>query len=165
MRISIIVAKSLNNVIGKENKLPWKLSDDLANFKKLTTGHYILMGRKTFESLGKPLPGRVHLVVSSKEMPNTDQVLWFSSLFKAMKYAERQVEKELFVIGGSQIYKAALPLADRLYLTDIQAEVNGDAFFPVLSSKNWNLISEQQFSKNTNNDFDFSIKVLDRKKF
>jgi dihydrofolate reductase len=82
-----------------------------------------------------------------------------------MKYAERQMEKELFIIGGAQIYKAALALADRLYLTEIQAEISGDAFFPPLSSKNWTTISEQSFKKNTNNDFDFSIKVLDRKRF
>lgn len=163
MRLSLVVAKAQNDVIGKDNGLPWKLRDDLKHFKELTMGHYILMGRNTFESLGKPLPGRVHMVVSSHENANTDEVLWFNSIFRAKKQAERLGETELFIIGGAQIYKAALSLVDRIYLTDVHAEVEGDAKFPHLSVKNWKVLSEKEFTKNENNEFDFTIKVLDRR--
>lgn len=164
MRVSMIVAKSLNNAIGLANKLPWHLKGDLQNFKKITTGHHIIMGRKTFDSLGKPLPGRMHLVVSNDPREAGENVLWFNSIFRALKYAERQGEKEVFIIGGAQIYKAALSLIDRLYLTEVLAEVEGDTFFPLLSLKNWNVISDQRFDKDTDNDHPYSLRVLDRKK-
>ncbi len=164
MRISMIVAKSLNHAIGLNNKLPWHLKGDLQNFKKLTTGHHMIMGRKTFESLGKPLPGRMHLVVSNEPREATENVLWFNSLLRAMKHAERQGESEVFIIGGAQIYKAAMTLIDRLYLTEVHAEVQGDTFFPSLSLKNWNVISETRFEKDAENDYAFSLRVLDRKK-
>jgi len=166
MRISMIVAKSLNSVIGLGNKLPWTLKTDLANFKKVTMGHHLIMGRKTFESLGgKLLPGRMHLVVSSDPKAASENVIWFNSIFRALKYAERQGEKEVFIIGGGQIYKSALSLIDRLYLTEIQAEVKGDTFFPPLSLKNWNLVSETVVAKDGDNDHAFTMRVLDRKRY
>ncbi len=165
MRISMIVAKSKNGVIGDKGGLPWKLKSDLAHFKQTTMGHHMLMGRKTFESLGGPLPGRMHLVLSSESRPAFESVLWFTQIFRAIKHAERQGEKELFIIGGAQIYKAALPLVDRIYLTEIQAEVTGDTQMPALSHKNWNLVSEQVFPKSEGNDHAFTIRVLDRKRF
>lgn len=163
MRISFIVAKAENNVIGIHNKLPWHLKDDLQNFKKLTMGHHILMGRKTFESIGKALPGRMSLVISSEPRPASDQVLWFPSIFRAVKFAERSGETELFIIGGEKIFKAALSIADRIYLTEVLGDVKGDTFFPQLSLKNWKLQSEANFSKNAENDHDFRIQVLDRR--
>ncbi len=163
MRISFIVAKSENNVIGVRNKLPWHLKDDLQNFKKLTMGHHILMGRKTFESIGKPLPGRMSFVISSEQRPNSDQVFWFNSIFRAIKQAERNGETELFIIGGEKIFKYALSLVDRIYLTEVKGDVEGDTYFPQLSLKNWKKISEQHFSKNADNDYDFTFQVLDRK--
>lgn len=164
MRVSLIVAKDENNVIGKNNTLPWHLKDDLQNFKKITMGHHILMGRKTFESIGKPLPGRMHLVVSSNPLAATDNVLWFNSIFRAMKFAERQGEKELFIIGGAAIYKYALSLVDRIYLTEVKTKVvDGDVVFPALSLKNWKRISEVSVSKNEHNDHDYTMIVLDRK--
>lgn len=163
MRVSLIVAKSENNVIGVNNKLPWHLKSDLQNFKKLTMGHHILMGRKTFESIGKPLPGRMSFVISGTPHPNQESVFWFTSIFRAIKQAERNGEKELFIIGGEKIYKYALSLVDRIYLTEVKTVVEGDAFFPQLSLKNWKKISEQSFSKDADNDHDFVIQVLDRK--
>lgn len=163
MRISFIVAKSENNVIGINNKLPWHLKDDLQNFKKITMGHHILMGRKTFESIGKALPGRMSLVVSSEPRANEDSVLWFNSIFRAIKQAERNGETELFIIGGEKVFKAALSLADRIYLTEVKSEMEGDAFFPQLSVKNWKRVSETHFTKNADNDFDFDFYILDRK--
>lgn len=163
MRISLIVAKSENNVIGKNNKLPWHLKDDLQNFKKLTMGHHILMGRKTFESIGKALPGRMSLVVSSEPKANSETVFWFNSIFRAIKQAERNGETELFIIGGEKIYKYALSLVDRIYLTEIHENVDGDVYFPQISVKNWKKVSEQSFEKNSDNDHPFSMIVLDRR--
>lgn len=163
MRVSFIVAKSENNVIGINNTLPWHLKDDLQNFKKITMGHHILMGRKTFESIGKPLPGRMSLVVSSGTHPNRENVLWFNSIFRAIKQAERNGETELFIIGGEKVFKSALSLVDRIYLTEVKTTLQGDAFFPLLSMKNWKKVSEQIFSKNEQNDFDFTFQILDRK--
>lgn len=163
MRISLIVAKSQNNVIGKDNKLPWHLKDDLQNFKKITMGHHILMGRKTFESIGKPLTGRMSLVLSSEPKPVQENLVWFSSIWRAIKYAERAGENELFIIGGEKIFKSALAIADRIYLTEIEADVDGDTFFPSLSLKNWNNISEQRFEKSAENDHSFTVKILDRR--
>lgn len=163
MRISIIVAKSLNHVIGKNNTLPWHLKDDLQNFKKITMGHHILMGRKTFESIGKPLPGRMSLVLSSDPKPVQENLVWFSSIWRAIKFAERAGESELFIIGGEKIFKSALAIADRIYLTEVLSEVDGDVFFPALSLKNWKTLSEQNFEKNADNDHAFNVKILDRK--
>ena len=163
MRISLIVAKSENNVIGKNNELPWHLKDDLQNFKKLTMGHHILMGRKTFESIGKALPGRMSLVVSSEPKANSENVFWFNSIFRAIKQAERNGETELFIIGGEKIYKYALSLVDRLYLTEVKAIVEGDVYFPQLSLKNWKKVSDQGFMKNAQNDHDYSVQILDRR--
>ncbi len=163
MRVSLIVAKSLNNVIGKNNALPWHLKDDLQNFKRVTNGHHILMGRKTFESIGKALPGRVSLVVSNEPKAVSENVIWFNSIFRAIKHAERNGETELFIIGGAKIYKYALSLVDRIYLTEINAEVEGDVFFPQLSTKNWKKVSEVVVNKNADNDFDYTMQVLDRR--
>jgi dihydrofolate reductase len=163
MRISFIVAKSENNVIGIDNKLPWHLKADLQNFKKITMGHHMLMGRKTFESIGKALPGRMSLVISSASHANQDSVFWFTSIFRAIKQAERSGESELFIIGGEQIFKGALSLCDRIYLTTVKGDVKGDVYFPQLSLKNWKKVSEQEFSKNAENDHDFTFTILDRK--
>jgi len=163
MRISLIVAKSSNNVIGVNNTLPWHLKDDLQNFKKITTGHHILMGRKTFESIGKALPNRVSLVISSAPHANSENILWFTSIFRAIKQAERAGETELFIIGGEKIFKAALPLVDRLYLSHVHCEIEGDVFFPSLSVKNWKPISSEYFEKNEHNDHSFEFQILDRR--
>jgi dihydrofolate reductase len=163
MRVSFIVAKAENNVIGINNKLPWHLKDDLQNFKKITMGHHILMGRKTFESIGKALPGRMSLVVSSEPKANQDSVFWFTSIFRAIKQAERSGESELFIIGGEKVFKAALSLCDRIYLSEVHGDVKGDTYFPSLSIKNWNKVSEQKFPKNADNDHEFTFMILDRK--
>ena len=163
MRVSFIVAKAENNVIGINNKLPWHLKDDLQNFKKITTGHHILMGRKTFESIGKALPNRVSLVISSEPRPVSESVIWYNSIFRAIKHAERAGETELFIIGGEKIFKYALSLVDRIYLSEVEGDIKGDTYFPALSIKNWKVISEQKFEKNADNDHAFSFRILDRK--
>lgn len=163
MRVSFIVAKSENNVIGINNKLPWHLKADLQNFKKFTMGHHILMGRKTYESIGKPLPGRMSLVISSEPRPVQENVVWFNSIFRAIKFAERTGETELFIIGGEKIFKYALPLVDRIYLTEVHGNVQGDVHFPPLSLKNWKTSAVQEFKKDAENDHDFTFMILDRR--
>lgn len=163
MRVSFIVAKAQNNVIGINNTLPWHLKDDLQNFKKITMGHHLIMGRKTFESIGKPLPGRMSFVISNSSHPNQSNVFWFNSIFRAIKQAERNGESELFIIGGEKIFKYALSLVDRIYLTEVHGDIKGDVYFPQLSLKNWKKVSEQPFAKNADNDHDFTFMILDRK--
>lgn len=140
--VSIIAAKSLNNVIGINNTLPWKLSDELKHFKILTSNHHIIMGRKTYESIGKPLPNRVNVVVSRDEKYSGHNILVVNSLSEALSKARGDVES--FIIGGEQIYKEAMEkdLVDKIYLTEIQKEFEGDAFFPKIDLENYTLVEE-----------------------
>lgn len=139
--VSLIVAVSRNGVIGKDNKLPWHLPEDLKRFKALTMGHPILMGRKTFESIGKPLPGRTNIVITHQK-DFAGGTLTAASLDDALKITEK--EEEVFVIGGAQIFKHALPAADKLYLTLIDREVEGDTFFRWAPSE-WQEVSREDF--------------------
>ncbi|OGP09580.1 MAG: hypothetical protein A2048_00115 [Deltaproteobacteria bacterium GWA2_45_12] len=127
--LSIIVAMSQNGVIGKNNQLPWHLSEDLKRFKTLTMGQAIIMGRKTFESIGKPLPGRTNIVITRNKKYTAQGVILVSSLKEALEKVPTNTEA--FVIGGAEIYKEALPHAQTIYLTRIEKEVEGDTFFPV----------------------------------
>lgn len=129
-RISIIAAIGKNRELGKQNTLIWRISDDLKRFKTLTTGHPIIMGRKTYESIGRPLPGRTNIVIS-QSMTTQEGITVVSSLSDALGVAMGIDREEVFVIGGAQVYKEALPLADRIYLTLIEeTDPNADAFFP-----------------------------------
>ncbi len=128
--VSIIAAVSQNGVIGKDGGLPWKISADLKRFKEITTGHPVIMGRKTFESIGRPLPGRTNIIVTRDGSYQAEGCLVVTSLEKALQEAKQAESEEIFIIGGGEIYTQALPLADTLYLTLINAEVKGDAFFP-----------------------------------
>ena len=156
MKISIIVAKSENNVIGKDNGLIWKLSSDMKLFRNLTTGHPIIMGRKTYDSIGKPLPGRLNIVITRQKI-EIDGVVIANSLEKAIKMAEETNDKEVFVIGGGEIYKEALLIADHLYVTEVKANVQGDTFFPEIDSKIWNPSKRLFSEKDEKNDFDFEF--------
>lgn len=134
-RISIISALATNRTIGINNTLPWRLPEDLKYFKALTLGHHILMGRKTYESIGKPLPGRTTVIITRGNYPAPDGVKIAHSLQEAMDVCG--TDKEIFFVGGAELYAQALPLADRLYLTEIQAEVAGDAWFPEFDRAQW----------------------------
>ncbi|MBC7759898.1 MAG: dihydrofolate reductase [Phormidesmis sp. FL-bin-119] len=133
--ISLIVAVDENNGIGKDNKLPWHLPADLKHFKALTTGHPIIMGRKTFESIGKALPNRRNIVISRQTDYFAEGISVVSSLDEAFRIC--QTDDESFVIGGAEIFKYALPLANILYLTVIHHEFNADTFFPEINKENW----------------------------
>ena len=127
-RVSLIAALAQNRVIGIENRLPWKLPEDLAHFKALTLGHPILMGRKTFESLGRPLPGRRNIVITRNRDYQSSDCESVVSIADAIALCVEA--DEIFFIGGAELYKQVLPLVDRLYLTEVQIEAQGDAWFP-----------------------------------
>jgi dihydrofolate reductase len=138
--ISIIVAMDRNRLIGKENGMPWHLRDDLKRFKNLTSGHTVIMGRKTFESIGKPLPNRRNIVITSRQDFQPTGVEVVHSIEDALKQADKNHEN--FVIGGADIYEQFLPISNKLYLTFVEGQFDGDTWFPAFSSKQWELIEE-----------------------
>ncbi len=143
MKLSILVALAKNRVIGCDGELPWHLPDELKHLKRLTMGHHLIMGRKTYESIGRPLPGRTSIVVTrSLDTPPHPEVLLARSLDEAIEIAGGCEESEAFVFGGETIYALALPLADRLYLTRVDAMPQGDAYFPEFDEGRWTLLDE-----------------------
>ena len=165
MRISIIVAVADNGVIGRGGQLPWHLSDDLRRFKQLTMGHTIVMGRRTWESIGRPLPGRRTVVVSRQRGYRIDAegVHVATSLDDALLWAEAAGEEEAFVVGGAELYREALSRADRLYVTRVHAEVEGDTSFPLFTLALWRLVSTEIHAADARNDHSFSFEVYERK--
>ncbi|MEI7839397.1 MAG: dihydrofolate reductase [Methylococcaceae bacterium] len=162
MKISLIVAMSANRVIGRNNKMPWHLSADLKRFRAITMNAPILMGRKTFESIGKPLIGRTNMILSHNLDYQPEGCLVFNSLETALNAAQN-VSEELFIIGGSTLYEMALPLAERLYLTDIQAEFEGDTFFPEIDFNDWNEIACERVTDDENVDFTYQFLTLEKR--
>jgi dihydrofolate reductase len=157
---SLIVAMSENRVIGREGRLPWHLSADLRRFKQLTMGHTIVMGRKTFESIGRPLPGRNSIVVTRQQGYAPPGVSVAASLAAASRLAVG--DSEVFFIGGGEIYRQVLPRVERIYLTLVHAELPGDTHFPELSPDQWRLAQRVDHAADEKNDFPFSILVYER---
>ena len=162
MKISLIVAMSANCVIGQDNKMPWHLSADLKRFKAITMNAPILMGRKTFESIGKPLIGRTNMILSHNPNYKPDGCLVFNSLEPALNAAQNYGE-ELFVIGGATLYEMALPLANSLYLTDIEAEFEGDTFFPEIDFNDWQEIACERVTNDEKVDFNYRFLIWEKK--
>jgi dihydrofolate reductase len=161
MRLSLIVAMSENRVIGREGQLPWRLSADLRRFKQLTMGHHLIMGRKTWESIGRPLPGRTSLVISRNPEYRAEGAVVLPDLPHAMDAASG--DDEVFVIGGGQIYRQALPQADRVYLTLIHASIAGDTHFPELEPETWCLAEEpSRHPDDHKNEYPYSFLVYQR---
>ena len=158
---SFVVAVSNNNVIGKDNKLPWHLPADLKFFKRLTTGHHIIMGRKTFESFGKPLPDRTSVVITRQKKYHPEGCVVVHSLEEALKIASD--EKEALIIGGAEIFKQAMPIADRIYLTRIKENFEGDTFFPELNKEEWILKEKKDFEPDEKNKYAYSFCIYERK--
>lgn len=161
--LSIIVAISKNNVIGKDNKLIWHLPEDLKRFKKLTTGHTIIMGRKTFESLGRVLPNRKHIVITNNaNMQIEDENV---ELIHDIKMLNKFInsEEEHFIIGGATIYKLLMPYANKMYITRINEEFEGDVYFPELDKKVWKEIEREKGIRNEKNPFDYEYVTYIRK--
>jgi dihydrofolate reductase len=139
--VSLIVAMAKNRVIGINNTLPWHLPADLKHFRTLTMGHHIVMGRKTYESIGKPLPGRTSVVVTRNPAYSAPGVIAVNSLEAAISACGN--DNEIFVIGGAELYLQAITLADRIYLTEIDADIQGDAHFPEFNRDEWHEISRE----------------------
>ncbi len=166
MKLAIIVAQDKNRAIGINNKLPWHLPEDLRYFKQVTMGKPIIMGRKTFESIGRPLPGRVNIVISRQDSYEPKGVKVVDSLPAARELAESicliDGVDEAMVIGGAQIYAQAIEEADRLYLTEVDAEINGDAWFPEFERSAWSEIGREDFLAEGPNPYNYSFIVLDK---
>lgn len=164
--IALIVALAENGVIGRDNQLPWHLPEDLAHFKRTTLGKPIIMGRKTYESIGRPLPGRPNLVVTRQSGWQATGVTVCNSLDQALQRARAEAATlgadELMVIGGGELYRQALPRAQRLYLTRVHGEVQGDAWFPDLAEAEWRQESAERHAASGSNPYDYSFIVLNR---
>ena len=155
MRISIIAAMARNRIIGRENGLPWHLPEDLRHFKRLTMGHHILMGRKTFESIGKPLPGRTSIVITRNRNYASQGVHCAASIEAAL--ASCKGDDEIFFIGGAELYQQAIAYAERLYLTEIKKDFEGDARFPEYDKTLWHEISRESHVSAGGLEYDFVI--------
>ena len=166
MRKALIWAQAENRVIGRNNKLPWYLPEDLKFFKRTTFGKPVIMGRKTFDSIGKPLPGRANIIITRHPDDLPETVTGVTSLEAAIDTAEANAlvngEEEIIIMGGAQIYELALPLADRLYVTHVHAEVEGDAFFPEVDWSRFGEVSRADFKAAGPNPYDYSFVVYDR---
>lgn len=166
-RLSLIVAASENNVIGRDGDLPWRLSSDLKRFKRLTMGHCLIMGRKTFESIGRPLPGRVSIVLSRGEggRGKAEGVLTATSLNEALALVvtTKMSHDQAFVTGGGEVYRLALPRADRVYLTRVHATIDGDATFPKLDPNEWRLVKSEEHAADEKNDHPVTHEVWQRR--
>ena len=161
MSLSLIVAMTKNRVIGKDNQMPWHLPADLAWFRQNTTGKPVIMGRKTFESIGRPLPKRTNIVLSHQPFEH-DGVIWKDSLESAVDFVRDS--KEIMLIGGGQLFNEYLSKADRLYLTEIQTELDGDTFFPSINWDEWFIEFEQYRPADEQNPYDCRFLILLKKK-
>lgn len=162
--ISFIVAMDKNNVIGNKenNQMPWHLPKDLQYFKTKTSGNTIVMGRKTFESLGRVLPNRKHVVLTTKELNLPEEVEVVHHIDDVLAIAEEQKDKELFIIGGGTIFEQFLEYADRLYVTIIEERFSGDVHFPTISSKEWKEVSREKGTKDEKNPYDYYFTQYER---
>lgn len=166
MIISAVVAMSENNAIGRDNDLPWRLPDDLKFFKKVTLGKPVLMGRKTFDSLGKPLVNRLNIVVSSrKDLQLPDGVLLFNDLDTAVERMQQEATEEACIIGGGEIFTQTLDRTDRIYLTKVHTVIDdAHTFFPHLDHSHWKLTWEEKHFKDEKHAYDFTFQQWDRYK-
>lgn len=163
MKISCIVATAKNNVIGKDNQIPWYLPADLKYFKKCTLDHHIIMGRNCFESIGRALPKRTNVIVTRDMFYTVSNCMIAHSVGEALSIAEDNGEEEAFIIGGGQIYEQTIDLWDKLYLTEVDLEVDGDVFFPEIDLSEWKMIKKQDCIKDEKNSHNYSFRQYERK--
>ena len=152
--LSLIVAVSDNYVIGNKNELPWRLSADLKHFKEITTGHTVIMGRKTYESIGRPLPNRVNIIVTRNKDYGVEGCEIANSLEEAMSLSE---DTNSFIIGGSNIYEQSMDMVDTLYITHVHANIEGDAHFPEIDTDVWEELNREDYKADEKNDHDYSF--------
>lgn len=163
MIISIIVAMDEKGAIGRDNRLPWHLSDDLKRFKATTIGHHIVMGRKTYESIGRPLPGRTNIVVTRNPAYQAEGCRIAHSLEDALEIGRKNGEEEIFITGGRELFAQALAIADRIYLTRVHADVPANVYFPDFDENNWMEIESIHHEADERNEYPFTTKLLVRK--
>ena len=163
MIISAIVAMSQNRVIGKDNKIPWHLPADLKYFKKTTLDHHIILGRKCYESIGRPLPRRTNIVVTRNPNYRAEGCIVVRSIEEALEFSRKAKQEEVFIAGGGQIYEQSMHFWDKLYLTEVNVAVEGDIFFPEIVDAQWNLLSEIKCQADAVNPYDYTYKILNRK--
>jgi dihydrofolate reductase len=166
MIVSLIAAVSKNNVIGKNNDLPWHLPNDMKYFMQTTKGHCVLMGRKNYESLPekfRPLPNRTNILVTRQANYHAPGCTIFNTIAEGVNYAQEKDETELFVIGGAEIYSGTLPIADKLYITEINANIDGDTFFPQIDKTKWREISRTPNNTDDRHKFAFDFVVYEKK--
>jgi len=163
MRISFLAAVASNGVIGRDNKLPWHLSNDLKRLKALTMGHHVIMGRKTFDEIGrKPLPGRPHIIISRAAIDPQPNLVSVTSTEAALA-AIPHTEEEAFILGGAEIFRQTIHRADRMYITQVHADVPGDTFFPEFDDvSEWRLVDREDFEADAKNDYPYSFLTYDR---
>lgn len=159
MDINIIVAHSRNGAIGKDNKLLWKLKDDMKFFKTMTTDCTVIMGRKTYESIGRPLPNRTNIVITRQEDYKANNCIVVNSLEEAIRKVYRN--QKVFIIGGGEIYKQVLKIATRVYATQVDVDIEGDTYFEPLDEK-WQCKESTEFKKNDDNEYSFDIVTYER---
>lgn len=160
MKLSLIVAMATNQTIGLDKKMPWHLSADLKKFKQITLGHSIIMGRKTFESIGRPLPERKNIIVSREKSYQQTGCFVFNDIDDALKSCRQ--EEEVFVIGGATLYEAMLGRANKLYITEVKKEFKGDTYFPMIDKEQWREIEREDVNNDDSVNFDYSFVVYER---
>lgn len=161
MRLSIITAMAANRVIGIENRLPWHLPEDLQHFKTLTMGHHIVMGRKTYDSIGKPLPGRTTVIITRNMDYAVPGCIAVNSIDAALTVCHG--DSEVFFVGGAELYAQALHIAHRIYLTEIKRDFPGDAYFPPFDPSQWDEVSREKHTTTNSEPYDYHFVVYDRK--
>lgn len=164
MKISLIAAMTKNRVIGKDNDLPWKLPDDMKYFQQTTKGHVVIMGRKNYDSLPpsfKPLPNRTNVILTRQQGYQADDCEVFGNLKEALEFAKSQGEEEVFVIGGGQVYKEAIAKGDRIYLTEIHTEIEGDVYFPEMDAS-WTEVSRAHHLADDRHKYAFDFVVYEK---
>ena len=159
--ITLIAAVAQNNALGKDNQLLWHLPDDFKRFKIITSGHYIIMGRKTFESFPKPLPNRTHVIITRQKEYKPEGCIVVNSLDEAIQSCPKQ--EDIFIIGGGEIYKQSIVIADKIDITRVHNSFEADTFFPEIEIEKWQLIFEEFHSKDERHDFDFTFQTYVRK--
>ena len=162
MIISLIVAMDEKGGIGKSTRLPWHLRSDLNRFKALTMGHHLIMGRKTYETIGKPLPGRTMIVVTHKTAYHAKGCIVVNSIGEAIRVAEGNHEIEVFIIGGGEIFKQSIGLANKLYITNVHVDADADVFFPFIEDSLWKLVWIEEITRDEKDEYESGFKILIR---
>lgn len=162
MTISLVVAASENNAIGKNNQLIWHLPNDLKFFKNTTWGFPVIMGRKSFESVNKPLPGRTNIVITTNPDWRAETVIVVNNLKDAIQKAAETNSKQIFIIGGGEIYKQSMDIADSIFITRVHADLEGDTFFPVIDKSKWKLTSNQDFEADEKHAYSYSFQIWEK---